>query len=244
MKLIPAIDLRGGRVVRLEQGNFDRETRYAADPIELAVRYQQAGAKLLHVVDLDAARAGGRHNLATIRLICKAVSIPVQTGGGVRGRETLDLRLDAGAARVVVGSLCVAEPDHFCRWLESGLSEVLIAGLDVKASPGGGWIPQAAGWTIEGRRDLFTLLEQFREAGLKHLLCTDIQRDGMFSGPALDLYQAIRDRCPALEVQASGGIGSDGDLERVATTGVAGCIVGRALLEGRVGLEAIGRWSR
>lgn len=244
MNVIPAIDLRDNGVVRLEQGDFAREIRYPADPVALARRYQAAGAGLLHVVDLDAARAGGRHNLAIIRLICKALAIPVQTGGGVRDREGLETRLEAGAARVVVGSLCVDEPDRICCWLESGLRDILVASLDVKAGPGGAWIPQSAGWTSKGGRDLFSLLEQLHAAGLKHLLCTDIERDGMFSGPAVELYRTIRVRYPALEIQASGGIGREDDLEPLVRTGVAGCIVGRALLEGKVEHAAIGEWSR
>ena len=243
MQLIPAIDLRGGRVVRLEQGDYERETHYDSDPVELARRYQEAGADLIHIVDLDSARDGGAANLDIIARICAEVDIRVQTGGGVRARAELEARLDAGASRVVVGSLCVREPEQVAQWLESLGPEVLVAGLDVTADAGCGWMPKAAGWTETGRLELFALLEMLHQAGLRHLLCTDIERDGMFSGPSIELYDALVNRFPAVQTQASGGIGSEKDLEAAARTRVSGCIVGRALLEGRVPMTAIRRWS-
>lgn len=244
MIIIPAIDLRGGRVVRLEQGDYDRETRYDNDPVALAERYQEAGATWLHLVDLDSARSGGDANLEIIGRICRSLDIPVQTGGGVRSLEDVELRLEVGASRVVIGSLCVREPDRMVNWLETLNSDHLVAGLDVVGGLDGTWVPRAAGWTEAADFDLFTLLGRFVDAGLVHLLCTDIERDGMFSGPAIGLYQAITTQFAALRVQASGGIGSPNDLESASRTGVAACIVGRALLEGRVNLKEIERWSR
>lgn len=244
MIIIPAIDLRGGRVVRLQQGDYDRETRYSDDPVELAERYQTAGAQVLHVVDLDSARAGGDANLETIGAICRALDIPVQTGGGVRSLDDIKRRLDLGAARVVVGSVCVRDPGTVCEWLEALSVEQLVAGLDVARDLSGSWIPRAAGWTEQGELTLVTLLDRLVDAGLKHLLCTDIERDGMFSGPSISLYRSVTERYSGLAVQASGGIGSVDDLREVARTSVAGCIVGRALLENRVPLDAIKQWSR
>lgn len=244
MQLIPAIDLRGGRVVRLQQGDYERETRYDDDPLALAKRYAEAGAKLIHVVDLDSARAGGAANLDTIERLCAGVEAGIQTGGGVRSRADLQRRIDAGAARVVVGSLCVREPATVAEWLGGAEGDRIVAGLDVSEGLEGGWFPRAAGWTESGTTDLFTLLERLIDAGLEHLLCTDIERDGMFAGPSLALYESICTRFSSLAVQASGGIGSGRDLAAVAGTGVDGCIVGRALLEGRVELAEIHRWSR
>lgn len=244
MQLIPAIDLRGGRVVRLQQGDYERETRYDDDPIVLARRYADAGAQLIHVVDLDSARAGGDANLATIERLCSELDVDIQTGGGVRSREDFQRRIDAGAARVVIGSLCVREPETVTEWLAGPQGARIVAGLDVSKGIDGGWMPRAAGWTEPGTLDLFTLLERLVDAGLEHLLCTDIERDGMFAGPSLGLYESICDRFASLSVQASGGIGAGEDLIEVAQTGVSGCIVGRALLEGRVALGEIGKWSR
>ncbi len=244
MQLIPAIDLRQGRVVRLQQGDYDRETRYDDDPVALAQRYQAAGAELIHIVDLDSARDGGEANLGVIGNICRGVDIAVQTGGGVRSLDDLRARLDAGAQRVVIGSLCVREPDTVAGWLDQIGPDAIVAGLDVLADGRGGWTPKAAGWTESGALELFALLARLSDAGLKHLLCTDIERDGMFAGPSIELYRTLVERHPGIRTQASGGIGSEADLEQAAQSGVDGCIVGRALLEGRVHLEAIQRWSR
>ncbi len=244
MQLIPAIDLRNGRVVRLEQGDYERETSYPDDPVELALRYQGAGATCLHLVDLDSARDGGETNLASIRNICHAVDIPVQTGGGVRCLEDLQQRLEAGAERVVIGSLCVKRPEVICAWLDSLGGERIVAGLDVSRGVDGAWFPRASGWVEAGDTDLFTLLDRFTAAGLVHLLCTDIERDGMFAGISTALYQAISARYAGLQLQASGGVASRDDLEAAASAGATGCIVGRALLEGRVPLSEIQRWSR
>lgn len=244
MILIPAIDLRHGRVVRLQQGDYARETRYAETAPDLARLYQDSGAGLVHIVDLDAALDGGDGNLALIGEICGVLDIPVQTGGGVRGTADVQARLDAGAARVVIGSVCVRDPQSVCDWIESFGAERIVAGLDVKRDAGGRWMPQAAGWTESGEQDLFELLEQLTGAGLEHLLCTDIERDGMLTGAGVELYEELREHFPTLKIQASGGIGSEADIEAVSSTGVHGCIVGRALLEGRVPMTAIGRFPR
>jgi phosphoribosylformimino-5-aminoimidazole carboxamide ribotide isomerase len=243
MILIPAIDLRGGRVVRLSQGDYDRETRYPTDAVELARRYAAAGARWIHVVDLDGARSGNEENLESIARICAAVDVPVQTGGGVRCLEDVELRLEQGARRIVIGSLCVRQPEAVCAWLDALGGEAIVAGLDVARTLDGQWLPKASGWTESGDTDLFSLIERLSGAGLKHLLCTDIERDGMLSGPSLSLYSAILERFPNLQLQASGGIARASDLLDVSRTGAAGCIVGRALLEGRVAFDEIGRWS-
>ncbi len=244
MRLIPAIDLRNGQVVRLAQGDYDRETRYDRDPLELARSYQKSGADWLHVVDLDAARSGNETCLDQIALLARELDLSVQAGGGVRCLEDVELRLESGVERVVIGSLCVRETNTVCRWLDSLGGETLVAGLDVSRELDGTWMPRAAGWTQTGDTDLFSLLERLVDAGLVHLLCTDIERDGMLGGPAVSLYQSIRERFPSVRLQASGGIGKPSDLEDVARTGADGCIVGRALLEGRIELSEIGRWSR
>lgn len=243
MILIPAIDLRHGRVVRLQQGDYARETRYVETAQALARLYQDAGAALIHIVDLDSALDGGDGNLALIGEVCSALDIPVQTGGGVRGKVDVHARLDAGATRVVIGSVCVKQPDVVSDWIAEFGAGRIVAGLDVKRDEQGRWVPQASGWTEAGELDLFALLDRLVKAGLQHLLCTDIERDGMLTGAGVPLYESLQQRYPALKTQASGGIGSEDDIQAVAATGVHGCIVGRALLEGRVSLDAIGRFQ-
>ena len=239
MIIIPALDLRDGGVVRLQQGDYDRETRYALSPVDQARAYQDAGGRLLHLVDLDAALQGGEGNLAVITEIAAALDIPVQSGGGVRDENDLKHRLDAGIDRIVLGSLCVREPERVIAWIDRYGPERIVAGLDVRPTDDGRWIPQAAGWTEAGDTDLFTLLDRLIDAGLVHLLCTDITRDGMLSGPSTALYSELASRYPGLEIQASGGVGGPDHLAAAAATGVSGCIVGRALLEGRVPLDML-----
>lgn len=246
MYLIPAIDLREGRVVRLSQGDYDRQTDYAEDAVALAERYQSAGARMLHVVDLDGARSGDGHNLSTIAAIGQALRIPVQTGGGVRSLDDIAQRLEAGATRVVVGSLCIKAPQLFEAALARFGPSALVAGLDVLAedsAQGTVWRPRAAGWTEAADSDLHALLARFGDAGLQHLLCTDISRDGMLAGASTALYEELVARYPDLAIQASGGIGEEADLVAVAATGVDACIVGRALLEGRIEHDRIRAWS-
>ncbi len=239
MIVIPALDLRNGGVVRLQQGDYERETRYDMSPVDQARAYQDAGARLLHLVDLDAARDGGDGNLEVIAAIARALTLPVQAGGGVRDEAGLARRLEAGIDRVVLGSLCVRTPDLVIGWIERFGAERIVAGLDVRPGEDGHWIPQAAGWTEAGDEDLFELLDRLVASGLRHLLCTDITRDGMLTGSGRALYRELTGRYPDLVVQASGGIGEPAHLDEVATTGVAGCIVGRALLEGRVPLDVL-----
>jgi len=244
MILIPAIDLRAGRVVRLSQGDYDRETSYPTDAVDLARRYASAGAQWIHIVDLDGARSGLESNLDSIARICDAVDVPIQTGGGVRCLEDVELRLERGAKRVVIGSLCVHQPTAVCAWLEALGSDAIVAGLDVARTLDGQWIPKAAGWTESGDLDLFSLLSRLSDAGLQHLLCTDIERDGMLSGPSVELYRSISERFGHIELQASGGIARSSNLEDLERSGASGAIVGRALLEGRIDFAEIGRWSR
>lgn len=242
MMLIPAIDLINGRVVRLAQGDYSRQTDYGDDPIARALAYQDAGAQYLHVVDLDSAKGGGDANLDLIRQLCGALSIPVQTGGGVRSATDVEKRLNAGVARVVVGSMCIQQPLTFAQWVSSFGPDCMVAGLDVKANNVGRWIPQASGWLEPGALDLNALLDLLMPSGLLHVLCTDIDRDGLMQGASISLYQHLTSNHPHLQIQASGGIGHSEDLVSVATTSVSGCIVGRALLEGTVSLDDIARY--
>lgn len=246
MKLIPALDLIDGGVVRLAQGDYDRRTDYGDDAIDRALAYQRAGARCLHVVDLDSAKGGGHANLALIESLCEALTIPVQTGGGVRSAGDIEARLKAGAERVVVGSVCIQAPLTFVEWLAQFGADVLVAGLDVKQDANQHpprWIPRASGWREPGALVLDRLLDLLVPSGLVHVLCTDIDRDGLLMGPSVDLYRDLVDRYPTLRVQASGGIGSGDDLETTQATGVDACIVGRALLEGQVSIDEIGRYS-
>lgn len=233
--LIPAIDLRNGQCVRLHQGDFSQETRYDADPVELARSYAAEGASRLHVVDLDGARSGQSEQADLIGQMQRASGIPVQTGGGLRGEPQIRALLGAGAARVVVGTTVVKQPQAFGGWLKSYGADRVVAALDVRAGDDGQFYPATAGWTEAGDQTLDDLLDTLAAFGLKHLLCTDISRDGTLSGPNLKLYESLVAR--GLKVQASGGVSSLADLSALKEIGVDGIIVGKALLEGRFAVE-------
>ena len=231
-EIIPAIDLRDGRVVRLAQGDYARETRYPADPLELAQRYRGEGAGWLHVVDLDGARAGEIRNGATIARLA-ASGLNVQAGGGVRTERDIDALLGAGVQRVVVGSVAVTSPQKVEKWIAEYGSERLCIALDARHD-GTAWTLPVRGWTTASARTLDELAPRFAAAGAAHLLCTDIERDGMLSGPNFDLYAHLAQRVPALRVQASGGVRDAADVARLRQSGAAGVILGRSLLEGRL----------
>jgi phosphoribosylformimino-5-aminoimidazole carboxamide ribotide isomerase len=243
MDIIPAIDLLGGRCVRLYQGDFQRVTTYEQDPVELAGRYRAAGPRLLHVVDLDGARTGVPDNLETIRRLADESGMLIQTGGGIRNEAALDSLLQAGAARVVIGSIAVTDPPLAAAWLERAGPERLVLAFDVRCDDRE---PRIAthGWQESTARSLWEVADQYLALGAQHLLCTDVGRDGTLAGPNLTLYAECVRRYPQARWQASGGLGSAADLSEVAATGVASVITGRALLDGRLTLEEVRRFLR
>lgn len=233
----PAIDVRDGAVVRLAQGDYARQTSYGDTPLALAIAYADAGASWLHLVDLDAAREG-RYTLAPLlREIKAATGLRVQSGGGVRGEADVEGLLDAGADRVVVGSLAVTQPEAIADWLARFGADRIVIALDARQSEQGEWRPATHGWTRDSDSELIALVRRHRDAGLRHLLCTDIGRDGMLSGPNMELYALLRDQAPQVSLQASGGARHADDVRAARAAGCAGIVLGRALLEGKLTLE-------
>ena len=233
----PAIDVREGRVVRLAQGDYARETSYQLDPLETARRYAAQGATWLHLVDLDAARAGGYTLAPLLREIRDSTGLQVQTGGGVRARDDVARILAAGATRVVIGSLAVKDPQRVLEWIsEFGVDRITVA-LDCRQDESGTWRLPVHGWTETAAATLDVLAARYAEAGLQHLLSTDIARDGMLSGPNGDLYARLQSIAPGLRVQASGGVRDVADVVAAKAQGCAGIVLGRALLEGKLDLE-------
>lgn len=229
----PAIDVRDGHVVRLRQGDYAQETRYPDAPLEVAQRYARAGARWLHLVDLDAAREGGYTLAPLLRDIVATTGLHVQTGGGVRDEAAVEAMLEAGASRVVVGSLAVRDPPRVTAWLSRFGPERITVALDARRGVDGHWRLPVAGWTQGSGLELDVLLKAYAEAGLRHLLCTDIDRDGMLAGPNLELYQALLDRAPAVAIQASGGVRDVSDVRGARDAGCGGAVLGKALLDGR-----------
>lgn len=237
MELIPSIDLRAGRVVRLEQGDYARETVYDADPVELARGFAAAGARRVHVVDLDGARDGRAGNDAVIRRILAAsTALEVQVGGGMRTKERVEEILDAGAARVVIGTAALEQP-ALLEALATRFPGRIILGLDARDGK-----LAVRGWRETTAETVEHVLERFSKLPLAAVLHTDIGRDGLLGGPNIEATAALARRSP-FPVLASGGVGSLADLERLARTRViAGAIVGKAIYSGAIRVdEAIAR---
>jgi len=234
MIVYPAMDLMGGRVVRLAQGRFEDSTLYPADPAEALDGFAGAGAQWAHVVDLDGARAGAPVQHDLIEALARGASLSLQVAGGFRTQGQVARMFEAGVGRVVIGSLAVKAPERVTGFLEAFGGDRITLSLDVRLKDGTPFVA-TAGWSEDSGLSLWDVAARFPEA--RHLLLTDIGRDGMLQGPNFDLLEEAGRRLPNLAVQASGGVSSLEDLRRLRT---AGAIVGKALWEGRIDLaEAI-----
>lgn len=231
MIIYPAMDLMGGRVVRLAQGRFDDATTYAADPADALAQFAAAGALWVHVVDLDGARAGTPVQHDLIADLARTAPLKLQVAGGFRTGEQIARMFDAGVGRVVIGSLAVKQPDLVRGFLAEHGGDRITLSLDVRVIEGTP-IVATAGWTEDSGRSLWEIAALYPEA--RHLLLTDIGRDGMLAGPNFELLEDAGRRLPHVAIQASGGVSSLDDLRRLDT---AGAIVGKALWEGRITLE-------
>jgi phosphoribosylformimino-5-aminoimidazole carboxamide ribotide isomerase len=237
--LIPSIDLRGGHCVRLLKGEFHAETIYEVDPRELLTRYADAGVRWLHLVDLDGARDGTPGNRDLIRQMAAQPRIRIQLGGGLRTRALIDAALDAGVSRAVIGSAAVEDPQLLRNCLATFGAERICLAIDVRVDAGGMPRVRTRGWVKEHELSLWELLHSFADTSLRHVLCTDIERDGALGGPGFDLYAEAQRRFPAIAWQASGGVRSLADLQRLDAMGLAAAISGKALLEGRITMEEL-----
>ena len=233
MILYPAIDLMGGRVVRLAQGRFDDATIYSDDPGEALARFADAGATWAHIVDLDGARAGAPVQHDLLATLARAGALNLQVAGGFRTADQLARMFDAGVARVVIGSLAVDDPETTSALFERFVGERITLALDVRIEADEP-IVATRGWVEGSGRSLWDVAGLYPAA--RHLLVTDISRDGMLSGPNLDLIARTATALPHLALQASGGVAALDDLDRIRDAGAAGAIVGKALWEGRIPL--------
>jgi phosphoribosylformimino-5-aminoimidazole carboxamide ribotide isomerase len=231
MILIPSIDLRNGRCVRLLKGNFDQETRYDLEPHELLQRYRALGATWLHVVDLDGAKDGRLANRSAIIRLASQKALNVQVGGGVRSAAVVDDLLRNGIDRVIVGSAAVENPGEVQAWMKRYGPEKVGLAFDIRHDAGG--VPRVLirGWTQESKLSLWEAIDSYLPHGLLHVLCTDAELDGAMQGPAVNLYKEFVKRYPRLQLQASGGVRSAADLAALADVGSAAAISGKALLE-------------
>jgi phosphoribosylformimino-5-aminoimidazole carboxamide ribotide isomerase len=234
MHIIPAIDLIGGKCVRLSQGDYSTKKEYHDDPVEMAKRFEGAGITRLHLVDLDGAKAKKIVNASVLEGICSQTSLTVDFGGGIQANEEIEKAFDLGAKQVTGGSIAVKNSALFQEWIRKYGSERIILGADAKDRK-----IAVGGWEETTSEDLIPFVKNYVSKGISYVICTDVAKDGLLQGPSTELYQEILQEIPELKLIASGGVSSMKDLEELEKIGVYGAIVGKAYYEGRVSLEEL-----
>ena len=235
--IIPAIDLMDGRCVRLTQGDYGQKKEYSADPLDMARRYQDCGVSRLHVVDLDGAKAKKPCNLAVLEKIASETSLNVEWGGGIKDADSLRSALNAGAGRIICGSVAVDDRAAFTRWLADFGQDRIILGADVRDGK-----VATHGWLKDSGLSLEELMSWYVPEGLSQMICTDISKDGMLQGPDFEFYLGLKRAWPTVGVTLSGGISSMEDLVKAEELGLHSVIVGKAIYEGRITLKDMESW--
>ncbi len=234
IELIPAIDIIDGKCVRLSQGDYDRRKEYDERPLEVAKRLQDVGIRRLHVVDLDGASSSHIVNYKSLEQIATHTDLMIDFGGGLKTDDDLRIAFECGAAMVTGGSIAVKDAETFCRWLQIYGSERIILGADAKDKK-----VAVSGWKENSDLELLPFISSYVERGISKVICTDISKDGMLQGPAVELYQEILEQHPSLHLIASGGVGSMDDIKRLEEAGVPAVIFGKALYEGRITMDEL-----
>lgn len=232
IELIPAIDIIGGKCVRLSQGDYESRKVYNENPLEVAKMLEAGGIRRLHLVDLDGAASAHIVNYRVLEKIATGTSLVVDFGGGVKSDEDLRIAFESGAQMVTGGSIAVRNPELFIRWIEKYGPERIILGADVKDRR-----IAVGGWKEESAVELFSFLDNYRRQGVSKVICTDISRDGMLQGPSLGLYKELLEHASDLYLIASGGVSSVDDIYRLEENGVPAVVFGKALYEGRITLD-------
>ncbi|KAA5972912.1 1-(5-phosphoribosyl)-5-[(5-phosphoribosylamino)methylideneamino]imidazole-4-carboxamide isomerase [Pantoea sp. M_9] len=242
--IIPALDLIDGKVVRLHQGDYGQQRDYGSDPLPRLQEYERQGASVLHLVDLTGAKDPAKRQIPLLTTLLRGVSVPVQVGGGIRQRDDVAALLAAGATRVVVGSTAVKQPEEVKSWFSEFGADAIVLALDVRIDASNRKEVAISGWQEAAGVTLEEVISWYQPVGLKHVLCTDISRDGTLSGSNVALYKEVSEAFPDIAFQSSGGIGSLADIAALRGSGAQGVIVGRALLEDKFTVaEAISCWQ-
>lgn len=237
MELIPAIDLIDGCCVRLTQGDYADRKVYRQNPVDMAKMYADCGVARLHVVDLDGAKAKEPCNLRVLERLANETSLDIEWGGGIKSSDALRSAIDAGANRVICGSVAVDNSELFASWLQEYGADHIILGADVR-----GRNVATHGWLKETEVTIDSIIEQFLPFGLKQLICTDISKDGMLQGPNFPLYVELKEKYPMVNTTLSGGISSMADIDKAASLGLHSVIIGKAIYEGRITLNDLKQW--
>jgi len=232
MEIIPAIDIIDGKCVRLEQGNYDKVTLYHKEPLEVAKRFQDAGLKRLHLVDLDGAKAGAVKNWKVLENISGKTSLIIDFGGGIKTEKDVEIVFNSGAALTTVGSIAVKNEEEFLKWLIKFGADKFLLGADVRNEK-----IAVSGWQETTEVWIYDFIQKYLEHGVKQIFCTDITKDGKMEGPALELYKNITSKFPELFFIASGGVTSLSDLEELREIGCRGAILGKAIYENKISLN-------
>lgn len=237
IELIPAIDLIGGKCVRLTKGDYDTQKVYNEDPVAVAREFEEYGFKRLHVVDLDGARSKHVVNHKVLERMAQATNLVIDFGGGIKTDEDIRIATESGAQMVTVGSVAVTQPDLFLGWLQQLGSERIILGADVK----NGRI-SINGWKEDSSDELIPFLDKYIQKGVQKVLCTEISKDGTLQGPATALYREIMTQFPQCHLIASGGVSSMNDLQELNQAGIPAVVFGKAIYEGRIALKDLALW--
>jgi phosphoribosylformimino-5-aminoimidazole carboxamide ribotide isomerase len=234
MEIIPAIDIIDGKCVRLTQGDYAQKKIYNEHPLEVAQAFEDAGLRRLHLVDLDGAKAGKVKNWKVLETLAGKTGLVIDFGGGIKTVSDVDIVFNSGAALATIGSLAVKDGELFVGWLAAYGAERFLLGADVKKEKIaiGGWLETTDRW-------VYDFIREYVERGVRQVFCTDVSKDGLLQGPALDLYRNILDRFPDLHFIASGGVSSMNDVEDLAEIGCKGVIIGKAIYEGRITLKEL-----
>lgn len=235
MKIIPAIDIIGGKCVRLTQGDYSQKKEYHDSPLEMAKRFEGVGIERLHLVDLDGAKAKKIVNLEALKSIAEGTSLKVDFGGGIQSDFDINLAFESGAHQVTGGSIAVKNPTLFESWIAKFGGEKIILGADAKDRK-----IAISGWEETTAMDLIEFIKSYHAKGIQYVICTDVAKDGLLQGPSVELYQDILAEIPSIKLIASGGVAGIRDLEELQKIGVYGAIVGKAYYEGRISLEELG----
>ncbi|ACT95440.1 1-(5-phosphoribosyl)-5-[(5-phosphoribosylamino)methylideneamino]imidazole-4-carboxamide isomerase [Dyadobacter fermentans] len=238
IQIIPAIDLIEGKCVRLTQGDYGQKKIYNENPLEVALQFEDAGLKRLHLVDLDGAKAKKVVNWKVLEKIASKTSLHVDFGGGVQSDDDLKITFGSGAKQVTGGSIAVKQPDLFEHWLKTYGGDKIILGADAKNEK-----IAVSGWEEGTSIWVYDFVEEYVEKGVKYTISTDVAKDGLLQGPSFDLYKNLQDKCPDLNIIASGGIAGIEDVEKLAEMNIYGVIIGKAIYENRISLADLQRFS-
>lgn len=237
IEIIPAIDLIDGKCVRLSQGDYQQKTIYNENPLEVAKMFADAGIRRLHLVDLDGAKAHHIVNHKVLETIASRTNLIIDFGGGLKSDDDLRIAFECGASMVTGGSIAVKNPEVFASWIEKFGGEKIILGADVKEEK-----IAVGGWIETTDLELMPFIQNYMAKGISKVICTDISKDGMLSGPATDLYKKMLEQEPTMYLIASGGVSSIRDIEMLIENKVPAVITGKAIYEGRIKLPELAKY--